>query len=131
MMKVMKLVVIIIAYLMAANTYAAKYKFIAMDNSQETKVCVHAGNNERKDLINSINAFAVDQKLLVNKLRCNDIHIANFARKYNADSTFKYLKKYSHRRYLNKTTNIFIKDIANNEQKKVLQEKVILVYVSK
>ena len=49
-MKLIQLLVITASIFMMNKTYAVQYKFVAMDNSIDTKICVLAGSNEVKAL---------------------------------------------------------------------------------
>jgi hypothetical protein len=128
-MKPMKLLLITAAVFMMNSAYAAQYKFIAMDNSISTKMCVLAGNNEQKALKKAMKRHFDSARSLANTTFCNDMYIANFARNYNASMTFDYLKKLTQNRNLNRATNITIKDIVTRATENKSTEEFILVYV--
>ncbi len=129
-MKPMKLLLITAAVFMMMNSaYAAQYKFIAMDNSISTKMCVLAGNNEQKALKKAMKRHFDSLRSLANTTFCNDMYIANFARNYNASMTFDYLKKLTQNRNLNRATNVTIKDIVARTTENKSTEEIILVYV--
>ena len=134
-MKPIKLLLVIVAIFVINNAYAVQYKFIAKDNSKDTKICVLAGNNEIKPLKKALkynkvsSSYSESEKSLVNRVFCNNLHIANFAKKYNANETFDYLKKYTRKHNLDKIPNVTIKDIVARTSENKSTEEVILVYV--
>jgi len=134
-MKPIKLLLVIVAIFMMNNTYAVQYKFVAMDNSKYTKMCVLAGNNEQKALKttfrNQSKGFGGSQKIVANNTLCNGMVIANFAQKYHANLTYDYLKKYTNKRNLNNEMEVTIKDIAARTTKNKSMEEIILVYVGR
>lgn len=123
------LMLITTAIFFVSNAHAVQYKFVAMDNSKETKICVFAGNNEKKALIKIMARDRFSRKHLTNSIRCNDMFIANFAHKYSANLTFDYLKKYTRKKNLDKIPNVTIKDILARKTDNKSTEKIILVYV--
>ncbi len=84
--------VIVFAFL-AFNAYSIQYKFVATDNSFATKVCVFAGS-DNKGKLRRAKQFSFDNgRAIANTVRCNDMSIASFAKKYHAMNTFNYLNK--------------------------------------
>jgi len=136
-MKPIKLLLVTAAILIINSAYAVQYKFIAIDNSKETKMCVLAGNNEKKALKKAFkhhsawSTYRDSGKSLANSVLCNDLHMANFAKKYNAMTTFDYLKKYTHKHNLDKAPTVTIKDIVARETENKSTEEIILVYVGR
>jgi len=134
-MKPIKLLLVTAAILMINSAYAVQYKFIAIDNSKETKMCVLAGNNETKALKKVFkhhgawSGYRDSEKNLANSVLCNNLHMANFAKKYNANMTFDYLKKYTHKHHLDKIPTVTIKDIAARSSRNKSTEEVIIIYV--
>jgi len=128
-MKPIKLLVITAAVFMMNNAYAVQYKFVAMDNSKYTKMCVQAGNNEKEALKRSFRREQANSNFIANTTRCNGLYIANFAQKYHANLTYDFLKKHTRKNNLNPDTEVTIKDIAFHEAKNKLSEDIILVYV--
>jgi len=135
-MKAIKLLPVTLAILMINSVYAVQYKFVAMDDSKYTKMCVLAGNNDITALKKVMKYPLVvkghnrnSMKSLANNVTCNKLHLANFARNYNANMTFDYLKKYTSKRNLDKVPYVTIKDIAalSNENKSA--DEVIVIYV--
>lgn len=114
---------------MMNSAYAVQYKFIAKDHSIYTKMCVLAGNNEQKALKRILRRHRDSERSLANSTFCNDMYIANFARKYNASMTFDYLKKYTYKSNLDKAPKITIKDIVTRVTEDNSAEEIILVYV--
>jgi len=128
-MKFIKLLLITQAIFMMNSAYAIQYKFVATDNSIYTKMCVQAGNNEQKALKKSLRRHEHSPRTLANTTLCNGLIIANFAKKYQANMTYDYLKKHTYSRNLDKATNITIKDVVTSTSDGKLTEEIILVYV--
>ena len=135
-MKPFKLLLITAAFMMVNSAYAVQYKFVAMDDSKYTKMCVFAGSNDIKTLkkvmkhpitVKGYNRSSI--KNMANTVTCNDLHIASFARNYDANMTFDYLKKYTSERNLNKVPHVTIKDIVARTSEDKSAEKVIIIYV--
>ncbi|OUS32244.1 hypothetical protein A9Q98_01575 [Thalassotalea sp. 42_200_T64] len=126
-MKPIKLLLISAAILMMNSAYAVQYKFVATDKSIYTKMCVLAGNNEQQALKRIIRRHQDSVRLLANSTLCNDMSLANFARNYDANMTFDYLKKYTYN--LDKTPKITIDDIVTRATEDKSAEEIILVYV--
>jgi len=136
-MKLIQLLVITASIFMMNKTYAVQYKFVAMDNSIDTKICVLAGSNEvkalKKVLIRhsrvSAGGVSIGKRYIVNGIHCNDQILANFSKKYQANLTYNYLKKYTDKRYLNQETKVIIRDIADISNDNRTEEKIIVVHV--
>jgi hypothetical protein len=136
-MKLIKLLIITASIFMMNKTYAVQYKFVAMDNSIDTKICVLAGSNEVKALkkvlirLSRVSAGGVlrGKRYIVNGIHCNEQILANFSKKYQANLTYSYLKKYTDKRYLNQETEVIIRDIADISNDNRTEDKVILVHV--
>ncbi|PKG82897.1 hypothetical protein CXF85_12255 [Colwellia sp. 75C3] len=112
-MKIKKFSILIAVALSIAcvNVNAQQYRFVANDNTLETKVCVLVGSNNLSKLKNIIWRFDINKKRLANVYLCNDLGLAKFAHKYNASETFKFINHFSNRK--NKVeTNVTISDIA-------------------
>ena len=136
-MKPIKLLLVTAAIFLINSSYAVQYKFIAKDKSKDTKMCVLAGNNEIKPLKKAVkshkawSSYRESEKGLVNRVFCNNLHIANFAKKYNANETFDYLKKYTRKHNLDKVPTVTIKDIVARTSVNKSAEEIILVYVGR
>ncbi|AOW75907.1 hypothetical protein A3Q34_02970 [Colwellia sp. PAMC 20917] len=134
-MKILTLAVVFV--LLAFNSNATKYEFIATDSNIETKMCVFAGNNDKDGLKkalrlrimgSSINSkrFTVNSKrFTVNSVTCNNMVMAHFAHKYDAFDTFSYLNHFTSKKDKIPTTSVEIKDIAaifnhKNEETKII-----------
>ena len=132
-MKSIKLLFITALLFMMNSTYAVQYKFVAMDSSIDTKMCMLAGSNEikalKKTLIRESRGLSSVKRSIANDLYCNDTHIAEFSKKYQANLTYEYLKKYTYKKNLSKETQVIIKDIAQQSDGDKLEEKIIIVYV--
>ncbi|WP_114326419.1 DUF3718 domain-containing protein [Candidatus Colwellia aromaticivorans] len=130
-MKPIKLLLIIVAIFVMNSAYAVQYKFVAMDKSIYTRMCVLAGNNEQKALKTTLRRQKDNVRGLANSTLCNGMHIANFAKNYNANMTFDYLKKYTYKHNLDKATNITIKDNVTRTTENKSAEEIILVFVGR
>ncbi|PKG99135.1 DUF3718 domain-containing protein [Paraglaciecola sp. MB-3u-78] len=136
-MKPVKILLVTVAIFFINSAYAAQYKFIAKDNSKDTKMCVLAGNNEIEPLKKAVkynktwSSYKESEKSLVNRVYCNNLHIANFAKKYNANETFDYLKKYTRKHNLDKLPTVTIKDVVARTSVNKSAEEIIIVYVGR
>jgi len=92
---------------------------------------VLAGNNEQKALKIIFRRHKDTERSIANSTQCNDMHLANFAQRYNANLTFDYLKKYTWKHNLDKATKITIQDIASQVTENKSEEEIILVYVGR
>ena len=120
----------VVIVLLSFNANATKYKFIATDNSIETKICVFAGSNDQSGLKNALRQSArssafVNNRYSVNTIVCNDMVMAHFAHKYDALDTFAYLNRLTKVKDKILTTSVEIKDIAavlnrRNEETKII-----------
>lgn len=106
----------IVAGSYAPASFAQQYKFVATDNSNETRFCVKAGNNDVKGVKSLLRKMGIhDRKVNINTIRCNDVSPAKFAYTYHADSSFNFLNKYSIGR--NKVNpSVTIRDVAKADQ---------------
>lgn len=130
-MNILKLMSLVLFLLFAVNANSTQYKFVAGDNSFSTKVCVLAGSDDKARLSRSKGYPNDSGRLIANTVRCNDMTIASFAKKYQAMNTFKYLNgltKLSLREY---DTSVEIQDVttAANDNSDVV--KVIYVRSAK
>jgi hypothetical protein len=112
----------IIAMLCACNVSATKYIFTAGDDTQATKMCVATGNNDKSKLKRIIkqtkNASQIGTlRKIANHTYCNDMIIANFAYKYAAIDTFKYLNRVTKSEYQMLRPNVTIRDLAMVDSK--------------
>ena len=124
-MKFLTLTLITASVLVATNSQALTYKFVAKDNSAETKLCVLAGSNEQKQLKRKINRYAAHGnyftgasyratvRFVANNIKCNNMVIGSFARRYNADDVASYLDKFTLPKNKDVETKVTIKDIAS------------------
>lgn len=114
---------------LAFNANSTQYKFVAGDNSFATKVCVLAGSDNKSKLKRS-KQFSFDNgKAIANSVRCNDMPIASFAKKYNAMNTFKYLNRLSKPSLREYDTKIEIQDITNADSDSGSGDVVQVIYV--
>ncbi|WP_019027665.1 DUF3718 domain-containing protein [Colwellia piezophila] len=131
-MKILNLISVVVILLLSFNVNATKYKFIAADNSIETKICVFAGNNNKLGLknalrLNSWGAAFVNKRFSVNNITCNDMVMAHFAHKYDALDTFAYLNRLTTKKDKIHATSVEIKDIAAVLNRR--NEEIKIIYV--
>lgn len=92
-MNILKLMSFIVLAFLAFNAYSTKYKFVATDNSFATKVCVLAGSDNKSQLRKSKQYATDTNRSIANNVRCNNMTIASFAKKYHAMNAFNYLNR--------------------------------------
>lgn len=132
-MKKLSVISVLVILLLPLNANATKYKFIASDNSIETKVCVLAGSNNKSGLIKALrqsanNSVVINKRSFANNVNCNDMVMAHFAHKYEALDTFGYLNILTNGKNRITPTSVEIKDIAAISNRK--NEKIKVIYVS-
>lgn len=113
----------IILSFLAFNSYSTQYKFIASDNSFATKVCILAGS-DNKGKLRRAKQFSFDSgRTIANTVRCNDMNIASFAKKYNAMNTFNYLNRLTRASIRDYDTKVEVQDLttAVNDNNDVVQ----------
>lgn len=77
---------------------AAQYKFVPGNDRVETQICIAAAENNLSKLKNKSLAMSRNAgifRTVAKKLTCNNKSIADFAFKYDADKTVKFLDRYS------------------------------------
>jgi nicotinic acid mononucleotide adenylyltransferase len=127
----------IASILLMSNAQAVTYKFIAADDSRETKLCVLAGSDEIRKLKQSVrnfprfNRLSPNVRFVANKVKCNDMFMESFASKYNANNVANYLDRYTYSKNKSIETNVTIKDIASLPKHHDMPDKVITVYVGR
>jgi|GEM_PF-654626 len=125
----------IASILLMSNAQAVTYKFIAADDSRETKLCVLAGSNEVRKLKKQVRNFPrfnrriPNTRFIANKVKCNDMFMTSFASRYNADNVANYLDRYTYPKNKKIDTNVTIKDMASLSMNQDTPDKVINVYV--
>lgn len=106
---------------------ATEYRFIATDNSQETRLCVVAASNRLGKLKTEVSESAHSPRYQANSVRCNGASLAQFAHQYGADKTYRYLA--SHSMAKNKATeNVTIRDLSASAASS--SDEVVYVKVS-
>jgi hypothetical protein len=134
-MKFLKLTLITASILAVTSAQAITYKFVAADNSPETKLCVLAGSDEMRKLKRTIknqplfNRYIPNLRYVSNNIKCNDMFMVNFASRYNADKVANYLDRYTYPKNKHIETNVTIKDLALLPTNNDSPDKVITVYV--
>lgn len=127
-MNIFKLAFTAAIILIFYNANATNYKFVAADQSRETKICVHAGNNNQDRLKATMRLSSDSNKFIANHVKCNDMVMVQFAYKYDALDTAKYLNRYTKVTNRIPETSITIRDLAAIESKAKDVVKVIYVY---
>lgn len=105
------------ATLVSTTTQAAE--FIAADNTPGTQVCMAVVANRPITLSTTMSDLRMSKKTAVNKLRCNDMQLAQFAGKYGFNKSAKFLN-------LDSSTKTSIQDLA-----KVNDDTILVVSGSK
>ena len=130
---ILSIVAIVAISAVSFNAAAAKkYVFVSMDNSLETKTCLAAGNDEKGKLKQHIKHFPNQSNMIIsvrqiaNSLYCNNMLVANFAKKYNAHNTYAYLNRFTSLKNRIQTHTV-IEDITANNY---LPDETVYVYVS-
>jgi len=130
-MKYLKLTLVVVSFSVIASANALTYKFVANDNSFETKLCVLAGSNEKSKLKHAMSNYSKSNRFIANSIRCNDMVMSTFAQRYEADDASNYLNKFTLPRNKDVETKVTIQDIAALSMDYDLPEKVITVYVGR
>jgi hypothetical protein len=112
-MNTLKLMPLIMLFALAFSANAIQYKFVAGDDSFATKVCVLAGSDNKGKLKRSKQHSFDNGRSIANSVRCNDMPIAHFAKKYNAMNTFKYLNRLAKPSLREYDTKVEIQDITS------------------
>jgi hypothetical protein len=116
-----------LALAFSSQISAQNYQFFAADKSPETQFCVNVGNNDVDTMRQKLRKIGTDEAMRrnVNIVTCNGMSPAQFAHKYKAGDTFKYLNIRSSpsKRVQQSVT---ISDIAKVDS----NDEPILVYVS-
>ena len=127
-MNILKLMSLIILVFLAFSVNATQYKFVGTDNSFATKVCVFAGTDNKLKLKRAKQYSFDSSRAIANSVRCNDMSIGGFAKKYHAMNTFKYLNKLTNAKNRDYDTKVEIQDLtaAVNDNSDTVQ----VIYVS-
>ncbi|TQV72090.1 DUF3718 domain-containing protein [Aliikangiella marina] len=128
-MKLLKLSVLAVGLAGTSVAMAGSQQFIAGDKTKETAMCIAAASNNVQDYKSLVENYRTtslvkvrDHQLFANKLTCNDVNIAKFARQYGAEKSAKFISKYLDQ-------NILIRqDIANTQP--INTSKTIVVSAS-
>jgi len=120
-MNTLKLTSVVVMILFSYQVNAANYKFVAMDNSISTKMCVLAGSNDKTQLKKTMRLSGHNNRFIANNIKCNDMIMVQFANHYGAANTTKHLNRYT--RFINRVpeTSVTIRDIAAvNDEAKII-----------
>jgi hypothetical protein len=127
-MNILKLTFATAIILASYNVNATNYKFVAADQSRETKVCVHAGNNNKDRLKATMRLSSDSNRFIANHVTCNDMVLVQFAYKYDALETANYLNRYTKVTNRIPETNITIRDIAAIGNQDKGEVKIIYIH---
>jgi len=132
-MNFLKLIFIFILLTLSFTSKATTYKFVAGDNSIDTRMCILAAENDKASLKMQMSIENESNRRIASTLFCNDKIIANFAREFGAQETSFYLDRYTPNRYKTNRTNVIIRDTI---AKKTIQtdvkseDKTVIIMVS-
>ncbi|NVK54329.1 MAG: DUF3718 domain-containing protein [Alteromonadaceae bacterium] len=124
-MKYLKLAGAALALSFTSQISAQEFQFTAEDKSPETQFCVSVGNNNVESMKGQLFRMGLGDALRrnINTLTCNGLPLAQFAFKYQAEDTFRYLNNRSSP--LNRVkSSVTINDIAmtgTNAEPKVIR----------
>ncbi|MDC8829637.1 DUF3718 domain-containing protein [Alteromonas gilva] len=92
-MKYLKLAGAALALSFTSQISAQDFQFTAIDKSLETQFCVSIGNNNVESMKGQLFRMGLGDALRrnINTLTCNGLPLAQFAFKYQAEDTFRYL----------------------------------------
>ena len=115
-MKLLKLGVLAVGLAGTSTAMAGGHEFIAGDKSKETAICIAAASNNvrvYKSLVENFRSSSLvkvrDHQLFANKLTCNEVNVAKFARQFGANDSARFITKYLDQ-------NILIRqDVANTK----------------
>ena len=85
--------------LFATAKDSIKYVFKGADNSLEVRMCITAASNNLLSLKQAVQRDSYGIKDITSNLYCNNLDITNFAAKYGAYNTTKYLNRYAPKKY--------------------------------
>jgi hypothetical protein len=111
---------------LALPSHATNYKFVALDNSSETKLCIAAGSNDTKSMRKTMRHNKEHIRQVANTVECNNMAIAHFAYRYDADKTFKVLDRASSRKIRKNTPHVIIRDLSAKVRH---DDKPVIIYV--
>jgi hypothetical protein len=80
---------------LALSAQAENYVFVAQDNSQETKTCIMAGNDDNAKLRRQLLSDSNSLRYSVNSISCNGLSLAQFSHKYEAWASLAFLNHHS------------------------------------
>jgi hypothetical protein len=110
----------------ALPSQATNYQFVALDSSTETKLCVAAGSNDLKMIRKHLRQSSESIRRVSNNVLCNNMAIAHFAYKYDADKTFKVLNRASSRSIQQQIPHVTIRDLTAAVRD---DDKPVIIYV--
>jgi len=133
-MKAFNLMVAIVILFCSSNVNATNYKFVAVDNSSSTKLCMAAVTNNMKSLryqIRHIRQPHQQIRDIANTVQCNNQIIANIAKTYNALDTFAYLNRFTASKYKKQQTSVTIQDLAAVKSIDKKKKTVVIMIASR
>lgn len=125
-MNMLKTMALTASFLIPMMGHAVQYKFVAMDSSVATKMCITSAMNDLRKLKTQVKIFERNNKRgVANGYVCNDMSIAQFSSKYGAYKTASYLNKFARDKNKANLTSVEIRDLSAS----VNPNKPIVVYV--
>ncbi|SET17682.1 DUF3718 domain-containing protein [Thalassotalea agarivorans] len=119
-MKTIKLLTLAMAVL-ALPAIATQYKFVAMDASSATKICIHAGENQVFKLKRAIRYYERGMhQYVANEIVCNELPIAQFSAQYGAAKTTKFLNQYAKSKNKGSVPTVEITDLAKHDDEVIV-----------
>ncbi|WP_404339977.1 DUF3718 domain-containing protein [Pseudoalteromonas mariniglutinosa] len=88
-------------------------QFVAADTQPGTQACIAITSNRPLDVAQTMRTLRLSKRVMINKLQCNDMSSAQFARTYGFNKVANYLS-------IDATTSTSIHDIAQTNPDHVL-----------
>ncbi len=112
--------VISIPCFLSFSSNAINYTFVAGNDSFATKICLSVVKNRIIHYHKMLKGYRVSKKVAANKLRCNQLQLADFAIKYNAHKVAKAINRHKDSRIISVTPEIQDKNDADVGEKTVV-----------
>ena len=111
-MNLCKLTTSLIFIILSVSATATKYEFITENNRIETQMCLLIGSNDRSGLVRTLKANSYNSRRIFNSVTCNDMSMAHFAYKYDANLTFSYINRLSNSKNRMELPSVTIRDLS-------------------
>ena len=119
-MKIFSLISVILVLVCSMGINATNYKFVGVDTSKDTKMCLAVATNNKRALQSLMLRTSERVGSVARNLKCNNQVIANFAFKYNASETFEYLNRFTPKKYQELRSKVTIQDLAAQDNDKTI-----------